>query len=125
LPLLVFVFVQFISLPVDRDYGVICRVGDRRHLKGKDVVFKFVVSFADGISFSVVKESLIGELTIETSDNQDLGIANLTNATTLPCRKKSLTSNHKRLPFFALGCNEIVWYNFETLNTIEILFSVI
>ncbi len=87
MPCIVFEFVQFVSLPVDRDYGLICGVGNGRHLKGKYVVFKFIVSFSQRVCLSIVKEGLIRELAVKASNYKNFGAACFANTATLPSRE--------------------------------------
>jgi hypothetical protein len=56
-------------LPVYRYYGFVCRVGDSGNLKGEDIVFHFIVRFPQAIGWGVEKESFVGKLAMEATND--------------------------------------------------------
>lgn len=82
-PLVIFELIQFVSLPVDRVYALVHWICDCWHLEREYVVLQFRVGFSDCVVLCVQEESLIRELTMETSNYDDFRVTYFANATAL------------------------------------------
>ena len=81
--------VQFVSLPVDSVHCLVQRIRNGRHLEREDVVLQLVVSLSNGVFAVVEEEGLIGELSVESSNDQNLIIIHLAHSRSLSRVKKS------------------------------------
>ena len=88
-PLVIFKFVQFISLPVNCYYWFIERIPNSRYLKWKDGILKFIIGLSYFIATCVVEESLIWKFTMKPSHDYYFVAIYLANTLPLSGLKQS------------------------------------